>query len=84
MWKSLASEYFGTLLFISVIALVGNPLAIGAALWVAILLVGKYSGGHFNPAVTVWALLKGKVTSQVAIMYVLAQLAAAATVWKFA
>ena len=48
------------------------------------MLVGKYSGGHFNPAVTAWALLKGKVTSQVAIMYVLAQLAAAATVWKFA
>jgi ABC-type phosphate transport system permease subunit len=41
MWKSIASEYFGTLLLISVIALIGNPLAIGAALWVAILLVGN-------------------------------------------
>jgi len=84
MLKSLASEYFGTLLLISVISLIGNPLAIGAALWVAIMLVGKYSGGHFNPAVTLWALLKGKITTQVAIMYVLAQLSAAATVWKFA
>ena len=48
------------------------------------MLVGKYSGGHFNPAVTLWALLNGKVTTQVAITYVLAQLAAAATVWKLA
>ena len=84
MWKSLASEYFGTLLLISVIALIGNPLAIAGALWVAILLVGKYSGGHFNPAVTLWALLKGKITNQVAIGHMLAQLAAAATVWKLA
>ena len=84
MWKSLASEYFGTLLLISVIALVGNPLAIAGALWVAILLVGKYSGGHFNPAVTLWALLKGKITSNLAIGHVLAQLLAAATVWKLA
>jgi aquaporin Z len=84
MWKALASEYFGTLLLISVIALVGNPLAIAGALWVAILLVGKYSGGHFNPAVTLWALLKGKINSQLAIGHVLAQLAAAATVWKLA
>ena len=84
MWKALASEYFGTLLLISVIALIGNPLAIGAALWVAILLVGKYSGGHFNPAVTLWALLKGKITSNLAIGHMLAQLAAAVTVWKLA
>ena len=84
MWKALASEYFGTLLLISVITLIGNPLAIGAALWVAILLVGNYSGGHFNPAVTLWAFLKGKITSNLAIGQVLAQLAAAATVWKLA
>ena len=84
MWKHIAAEYFGTLLLISVIALVGDPLAIGAALWAGIFLVGKYSGGHFNPAVTAWAFLKGKVTSERAVHHVLAQLAAAATVWKLA
>jgi glycerol uptake facilitator-like aquaporin len=84
MWKSLASEYFGTLLLISVISMIGNPLAIAGALWVAIILVGKYSGGHFNPAVTLMTLLKGKINSQLAIGYVLAQLAAAVTVWKLA
>jgi glycerol uptake facilitator-like aquaporin len=84
MLRSLASEYFGTLLLISVIALIGNPLAIGAALWAAIMLVGKYSGGHFNPAVTLWAFLKGNIDSELAIGHVLAQLAAAATVWKLA
>jgi aquaporin Z len=83
MWTALASEYFGTLLLISVITLFSNPLAIGAALWAAIMLVGKYSGGHFNPAVTLITLLKGKINSQLAIGYVIAQLAAATTVWKF-
>jgi glycerol uptake facilitator-like aquaporin len=48
------------------------------------MLVGKYSGGHFNPAVTLWAFLKGNIDSELAIGHVLAQLAAAATVWKLA
>jgi len=82
MWTYAAAEYFGTFLLLSVISLVGDPIAIGAALWAGIFLVGKYSGGHFNPAVTLWAFLKGKVSSERAIVHVVSQLAAAATVWK--
>jgi aquaporin Z len=82
MWTHAAAEYFGTLLLLSVIALVGDPMAIGAALWAGIFLVGKYSGGHFNPAVTAWALLKGKISTNLAIVHVVSQLAAAVTVWK--
>jgi len=83
MWFILA-EYIGTLLLIGVIARVGNPFAIGAALTAAILVVGKYSGGHFNPAVTLWALLKKKISTERAGLHVVAQLAAAVTVWSFA
>jgi aquaporin Z len=82
MWRYAAAEYIGTFLLLAVIALVGDPLAIGGALWAAIFLVGKYSGGHFNPAVTAWALLKGKVSSGQALVHVVSQLAAAVTVWK--
>ena len=81
MWFVVA-EYLGTLLLIGVIASVGNPFAIGAALTAAILAVGKYSGGHFNPAVTLWALLKKKISTQQAGLHVAAQLAAAVTVWS--
>ena len=82
MWFVIA-EYLGTLVLIGVIARIGNPLAIGAALTAAILAVGKYSGGHFNPAVTFWALLKKKISPQRAGLHVVAQLAAALTVWQF-
>jgi glycerol uptake facilitator-like aquaporin len=83
MWKVVAAEYLGTLLLIGVIALVGNPLAISGALLAGILLFGSFSGGHFNPAVTLWAFLKNKVGAQRALLHVAAQLAAAATIWQF-
>jgi aquaporin Z len=49
------------------------PLAFGLGLLVAIAICGHVSGGHFNPAVTLAALLDGRVTWQSAIGYVIAQ-----------
>jgi len=77
----LFAEFIGTFILISVIAFVGNPIAIGAALWAAIVLVGRNSGGHFNPAVTLWAFLGKKVSATRALTHIGAQLAAAAAVW---
>ena len=47
---------------------------------VAIGLGGKISGGHFNPAISAWAYLSGKLSGADASWYVAAQLAAAALV----
>lgn len=74
-------EYLGTALLIGAVAFGGNPIFVVAALAVAIGLGGKISGGHFNPAVTAWALASGKIGQAKAIMYILAQLVAALTVW---
>jgi glycerol uptake facilitator-like aquaporin len=74
-------EYLGTALLISAVAFGGNPIFVVAALAVAIGLGGKISGGHFNPAITAWALASGKIGQSKAIMYILAQLVAALTVW---
>ena len=52
MYKYLA-EFLGTLFFMYIIIATGNPLAIGAALALAILMTGNISGGHINPAVTI-------------------------------
>lgn len=75
------AEFLGTLLLIGVISFVGQPLAIGAALAVAAFVFGPYSGGHFNPAVTLWAFLSNKVSSNRALMHVAAQLLAAISVY---
>jgi aquaporin Z len=74
-------EYLGTALLIGAVAFTGTPLLIVSALAIAIALGGKISGGHFNPAVTAWALLNGKIGKSKAISYMIAQLSAAVTVW---
>jgi aquaporin Z len=75
-----SAEFLGTFLLIAVISFIGNPYAIGAALTTGILLVGSISGGHFNPAVSLWAYLAGKITIATLMSYIAAQSAAAASV----
>ena len=74
-------EFLGTLLFVGTVAFTGNPLYILASLAVAIGLGGKISGGHFNPAISTWAWLAGKLPTNTYGLYLGAQLAAAALVW---
>ena len=47
------AEFLGTMFFLYVILATGSALPIGLALAVAIMTVGRYSGGNFNPAVSV-------------------------------
>src|SRR6187399_588254 len=53
------------------------PLAIGAALMVMIFAGGHISGAHYNPAVTLGVLIRGKVKSSDVVPYVIAQIAGA-------
>jgi aquaporin Z len=50
------------------------PLAIGAVLMVMIYAGGHISGGHYNPAVTVAALVRGRIGLHDATRYWIAQL----------
>lgn len=74
-------EFLGTSLLIGAVSFTGTPLLIVAALAVAIALGGKISGGHFNPAVTAWALMSGKIGKSKALTYIIAQIAAAVFIW---
>ena len=72
MQKYLA-EFSGTLFFVYVILATGNPLAIGAALALVILLAAPISGGHMNPAVSIVMASFGKIDRSDLIPYILAQ-----------
>jgi len=74
-------EFLGTSLLIGAVSFAKTPLLIVAALATAIALGGKISGGHFNPAITAWALASGKMGKAKALTYMLAQLAAALFIW---
>lgn len=95
------AEYVGTFLFMTIgyssVAAFGAadvpgllvvPFSFGFGLLAAIFAVGHISGGHFNPAVTVAALLDRRIEVTDAIGYILAQvigaIAAAAIVFAVA
>jgi aquaporin Z len=54
------------------------PLAIGAALMIMVFAGCHISGGHYNPAVTLGVLIRGKVKPADAVPYWIAQFLAAA------
>ncbi|HEV8285614.1 MAG TPA: aquaporin [Chitinophagaceae bacterium] len=71
------TEFIGTFFLVLVVALTGNAAAIGTVLMVMIFAGGHISGAHYNPAVTLAVLIRGKVSSQDAIVYMIVQVIAA-------
>ena len=57
------------------IAMLGNTLATAAILYVLITALGPISGAHFNPAVTLSALLRREISLGDAALYALVQIA---------
>lgn len=84
--KKLIVELIGTFFLVFTIGMcvVGNPagvippLAIGFSLMVMVYAGGHFSGGHYNPAVTLAAFIRGKCPSGDVVPYWVAQVAGAA------
>jgi len=73
---TLAAEFLGTfLLVLSVFASGGNAYVVGATLAVIIILTGKVSGGHVNPAISMAMYVKGAISFKELLGYVVSQLA---------
>ena len=66
-------EFLGTIFFIYVILATNNPLAIGAALALVLLLIGNITGGYVNPAVTIALASAGKLPTNEVFPYILLQ-----------
>jgi aquaporin Z len=75
------SEFFGTALLLSAIAFSGQTIVIVVTFLIAVYITGPISGGHMNPAVTLWAYLSNKIGYNDAVAHVVAQLLAAVSVW---
>jgi aquaporin Z len=82
--RKYAVELIGTFLFVFAIGTAASlsgafaPLAIGSALMVMVYAGGHISGGHFNPAVTLGALVRGRIGPGDAVAYWVVQLVGAA------
>ena len=68
------AEFIGTLALVYVILATGQPLAIGLALALIIMVIGGISGGHVNPAVSFAMYLGGKLSQEDLIPYIIAQI----------
>ena len=66
-------EFLGTAFFLLVILLTGQAIPIALALAAVIMVGGKVSGGHFNPAVSVMMWRKGKLKMGDLLPYIAAQ-----------
>lgn len=78
--KNYLTEFIGTfflVLTIGLTVLAGTPLAplaIGAALMVMVYMGGHISGAHYNPAVTLAVVMRGKLPSRQLVPYWVSQL----------
>ena len=67
-------EFLGTLFFVYVILATGNPLAIGGALAITLLVTSKYQGGYFNPAVAITMNAANKIPTNDLLVFILAEI----------
>ena len=67
--KNYLVELIGTFFLVFVITLTGNPIAIGSILMVMVYMGGHISGAHYNPAVTLGVLIRKKIETKEAIVY---------------
>lgn len=74
-------EFVGTALLVGTFAFTHSPILVVAALAIALALGGKVSGGHFNPAITAWALAKGTIGVERAMSYFVAQFGASVLIF---
>src|SRR3982751_3617856 len=80
------AEFIGTFFLVLTIGCTGlgagtgviAPLAIGAVLMVMVFAGGHISGAHYNPAVTIGMLLRGRLKSGDVLPYIIAQIIGAA------
>ena len=73
MHEKLLAEFLGTMFFLYVILATGDAVAIGLALMIVIFILGKVSGGNFNPAVSVMLAMAGKLSMKDLAPYIVAQ-----------
>src|SRR4249920_3799049 len=79
--KKLITEFIGTFFLVLTVGMVviggkGDfaPIAIGSVLMVMIYAGGHISGAHYNPAVTLAVLIRGKISAGEALPYMIVQI----------
>jgi aquaporin Z len=89
MRAKLLTEFVGTFIFLSAIALSGPagplaPLVIGLALTALVYMGGHVSGAHYNPAVSLGLFLRNVIALRTMLLYWVTQIIAGSLAFAFA
>ncbi len=77
-------EVVGTFFLTIAVSFTGNPVAIGLMLASMIYIGGHVSGGHYNPAISLAAWMRGVLKTDVMFIYMGAQtIGAVAALWLY-
>src|SRR5271163_2112099 len=75
--RAYLTEFIGTFFLVLTIGFAGatpmGPLAIGASLMVMVYMGGHISGAHYNPAVSLAVMVRGKLAPREFVMYLISQ-----------
>ena len=74
MYNNYLAEFFGSAFFVYIILATENPLAMGAALALVVLITSPFSGGYINPAITIVMASIGRIPVNEIIPYVISQI----------
>lgn len=66
-------EFIGSVIMVYVLLKTKNVLAVGAIYFLLIILTNKFSGGFFNPAITIALSMFDQISKTDMFFYVLAQ-----------
>jgi aquaporin Z len=72
--KKYLIEFLGTLFLVLAIGLTKDPLAIGLTLAAMVYIGGHVSGAHYNPAISIAMLIRGKIEFKEFLGYITSQL----------
>lgn len=72
--KKYIIEFIGTFFLTLIVAMTGNPLAIGGVLAVMVYMGGDISGANYNPAVSLALVIRGKLPFKDLLFYVPSQI----------
>lgn len=74
MFLQYLAEFFGSAILIYILMKTRNVLAVGAIYFLLIILTIKFSGGLFNPMVTVIIAMFNQISKTDMFLYILAQI----------
>jgi aquaporin Z len=76
-------EFIATFIFLSIIIITNNPIAIAVALLAMLYFSGNITGGHINPAITTMFYIKGDIKLNDTIFYIGSQFLGAIAAYYF-